>query len=245
MISKPKIAILTTPGTNCHEETAYAVEQAGGQAEILLIRYLLEGVQKIVDYQSLIIPGGFSWGDHIAAGRVAGVHLIARLREQIQILLDRNAPIAGICNGFQILSETGLLPNRELGVRSLALLQNLSARFESRKVRLKFPQSGCIWTQGLADRTLVMPIPVAHAEGRLSRSDGIIPACYYIDEQEEATGDYPGNPNGSPEGIAGITDETGLIFGLMPHPERAVEEWHCSTDGRLIFSSLISFLNQS
>lgn len=242
---RPLVAILAAPGTNCHEETAYAVDQAGGQSQIVLVTNLMEGSDELTNYASVIIPGGFSWGDHLAAGRIEGIHLVSCLKDQMKALLARKKPILGICNGFQVLAETGLLPHGTLGKRGLALLQNRSAVFESRIVRLVFKESDCIWTRGLAGQTFAFPIPVAHAEGRLSTREGVRPVCYYVDQSETATEEYAENPNGSPGGIAGITDESGLIFGLMPHPERAVEEWHCSTAGRQIFNNLISFLSES
>lgn len=246
-LSKPRIAVLLFPGTNCHEETAYAFQhatgQAGGDATIVLINELCDGTKRLSDFDASILAGGFSYGDHVAAGRIASIFLTSKLGDDVrQLLIDRK-PILGICNGFQILTETGLLPSGTLGQRHVALLQNNSAVFEHRPVQLLFQNTECIFTRNLAGRTLMFPS--AHAEGRISSSHGLNVACRYVDENGRPTEAYPANPNGSPMGIAGITDPTGLIFGLMPHPERAIEDWHASQDGRLIFHNLISYLNQS
>lgn len=236
--SKPRIGIGYAPGINCHEETAYAVELAGGIAEIVLVHDLLAGQVDLAGYQGFIIPGGFSWGDHIAAGRVYAVHLMARLGEQFREFASQR-PVLGICNGYQVLMEMGLLPAGELGERSGALAQNRSARFESRWVRLRAAGNDTFWTEGLVGRTLCLP--VAHAEGRMVIRSGTIvrPAFVYVDESDRPTEAYPANPAGSPDGVAGTVDYSGLVLGMMPHPERAVLEVHGSTDGLALFRNLV------
>jgi phosphoribosylformylglycinamidine synthase len=248
--SRPTVAVLYAPGINCHEETAFAVEYAGLQAKIVNFHNVLTGDENLVKYQAVVVPGGFSWGDHLGAGRIFGVHLIARTADQLSQLVEDGKPILGICNGFQVLVETGLLPNRTIGNRKVALLQNQSAVFESRWVDLLVMNSHSIWTKGLEGRVLRMP--VAHGEGRLYwhcgdnlfknfEKVGIHPVvCYAKDGRP--TEEYPANPNGTVGGIAGICDSTGLIFGLMPHPERAVLPWHGSTDGMLLFKNLAEYL---
>jgi phosphoribosylformylglycinamidine synthase len=234
---KPTVAVLYAPGINCHEETAFALEMVGLDAKIININDLLSGEDKITNYQAMVVPGGFSWGDHLGAGRVFGVHLVARLAEQLETLVAQGKPVLGICNGFQVLVETGLLPDKTVGKRGAALLQNNSAVFESRPVDLLVTDGGSIWTAGLAGRTLRMP--VAHGEGRLywENEDLIHPVVCYA-KDGAPTEEYPANPNGTPGGIAGIRDSSGLIFGLMPHPERAVLPWHGSEDGLEFFKNL-------
>jgi phosphoribosylformylglycinamidine synthase len=238
---KPIVAVLYAPGINCHEETAFALDMVGIDGQVVNLQDVLTGDKDITMYQAVVIPGGFSWGDHLGAGRIFGVHLVARLAEQLEMLAAQEKPMLGICNGFQVLIETGLLPDRTVGKRGAALLQNDSAVFESRWVELTVTDGGCIWTRGLAGLTLRMP--VAHGEGRLfwERDEIIRPVlCYSVNGLP--TSEYPANPNGSPGAIAGIRDRSGLIFGLMPHPERAVLDWHGSTDGLAIFKNLARFL---
>ena len=151
----------------------------------------------------------------------------------------------GICNGFQVLTETGLLPKNEIGTPTVALRQNYSARFEHRLVRLKFRDTKSFWTEGLKNKVLLMP--VAHAEGRFYIPSVVnIPfttACEYTALNEGDVVCYPWNPNASLWNIAGITDPSGLVYGMMPHPERAIEKWHPSQDGLLLFKNLIRHLS--
>lgn len=241
-IRNPKcIGVLYAPGINCHQETAFAVEYAGGRSAIVALHDLLEGNAHLSDYAGLIIPGGFSYGDHLAAGRVLAVHLIARLSEELRAFVAAGRPVLGICNGDQVLMETGLLPNGTVAERAGALTQNRSARFESRWVRLRVQPTGSFWTRGLEGSLL--RVPVAHGEGRLVRSPNAVvtPAFLYVDDDGAATEAYPNNPAGSPGGIAGVVDPSGLVLGLMPHPERALLPAHGSEDGLALFRNLVRY----
>ena len=235
---KPRIGVLYAPGTNCHEETAFAVELAGGEGVVLPLHDLLRGNARLADYQGLIFPGGFSYGDHVAAGRVFAVQLIARLRDQLAEFAAR-CPVLGICNGYQVLMETGLLPAGVLGERKGALAQNRSARYESRWARLLVVPSGSFWTEGLAGE--VLRLPVAHGEGRMVVRPGVAvrPALLYVDERGQPTEEYSANPAGSPGGVAGIVGESGLVLGMMPHPERASIAVQGSTDGLALFRNMV------
>ena len=240
---KPKIGVMYAPGTNCHEETAFAIEMEGGEAVSVLLGDLLAGRASLAGLQGLVFPGGFSFGDHIAAGRVYAVQLIARLGDDLRRFLQSRRPILGICNGDQILMETGLLPGDSVGERLGALTQNRSARFEGRWVTLA-AAGGSFWCDGLSDRCL--RLPSAHGEGRLMLAEGasVRPAFYYVDGRGGACEFYPDNPSGSPAGIAGITDDSGLVLGLMPHPERAILRAHGSEDGRGIFANMVRYCAQ-
>ncbi|MCL6520643.1 MAG: phosphoribosylformylglycinamidine synthase I [Armatimonadetes bacterium] len=237
------VTVLYGPGINCHEETAFAIEKAGLNAKIVNFQDILTGEERLTSYQAIVIPGGFSWGDHLGSGRIFGLHLVACVADQLRELVETGKPILGICNGFQILVETGLLPAGTVGERQAALLQNKSARFESRWVELIVTDDKSIWTKGLHGRILRMP--VAHGEGRLYwENDDIIHPVVCYSKNNQPTEEYPYCPSGSPKGIAGIRDSTGLIFGLMPHPERATLPWHGSSDGIEIFKNLAQHLKR-
>src|SRR3989475_9517898 len=134
-MSQPVTAILYAPGTNCHEETAAAIELAGGKSALVLLRDLLDGRTSLSKYQAAVIPGGFSYGDHLGAGRIFATVLVAQLQDQLTDFLAAQKPLLGVCNGFQVLAESGILPGRTPGKRSMALLENQSARFEDGKIR--------------------------------------------------------------------------------------------------------------
>lgn len=240
-------AVLYSPGTNCHEETAAAIELAGGKTQLVLLKDLIENQKRLDDYQAAVVPGGFSYGDHLGAGRIFATMLVARLRDQLVRFLDARKPLLGICNGFQVLTEAGILPGRTPGQRAMALLENQSARFEDRKVRMIVSNEACVWTEGLAGHVLNMPS--AHGEGRpfgagAGKSLSTRAVFHYGDESGKPSMDYPDNPNGSPGAVAGITDESGLVLGLMPHPERASLPAHYSQDGLRIFENLVRCLKQ-
>jgi len=238
-------AVLYSPGTNCHEETAAAIELAGGKSEFVLLRDLLDGQARLDQYQAAVIPGGFSYGDHLGAGRIFATLLVAQLREQLVEFLAARKPLLGVCNGFQVLTEAGILPQRTPGERELALVANLSARFEDRKVRLLVSGEKCMWTESLAGQ--ILEFPSAHGEGRpLAHTTHGLSSLHVVFRYGDANGNptehYPENPNGAPEAIAGVTDDTGLVLGLMPHPERASLATHSSQDGFRLFQNLVRYL---
>lgn len=241
----PPVAILYAPGTNCHEETAAALEQAGLASELVLLRDLLDGEARLHQYRAAVVPGGFSYGDHLGAGRVFATVFVSQLRDQLTAFVEAGKPLLGVCNGFQVLTEAGLLPGRTPGDRAVALVENESARFEDRTVRLAVSEESSPWTEGLSGEVLEMPS--AHAEGRplwhgKALGAGARVVFRYCDSGGDPTAEYPQNPSGAPEAVAGITDSTGTVLGLMPHPERASLTAHSSQDGLKLFRNLARWL---
>jgi len=244
-MSQATTAILYAPGINCHEETAAAIELAGGRTELVLLRDLADGRTRLDRYQAVVIPGGFAYGDHLGAGRIFATMLVARLCDQFVDFLAAQKPLLGVCNGFQVLAEAGILTGRTPGKRSMALLENQSAKFEDRKIRLVVTAEKSPWTEGLTGQVLEMP--TAHGEGRplfchAGSDDPTKVVLRYADSSGHPTLRHPENPNGSPDAVAGITDATGLVLGLMPHPERASLPAHYSQDGLKLFRNLIKML---
>ena len=222
-----KVCILRTAGTNCDVETAFAFERAGAAAEFVHINRLLRGGASLADYRILAIPGGFTYGDDIAAGKILANELRYGLGDKLREFIDRGGAILGICNGFQVLARTGLLPG-PFSTRTrqkVTLTFNDSAKFEDRWVYLEVPENRSIFTDGIS----AIYLPVAHAEGKFVADDSVVEEITgnqqvvfrYVDSRGNAAG-YPWNPNGSVAGIAGICDDTGRVLGLMPHPERHV-----------------------
>ncbi len=223
-MSKVRTLILRAPGTNCDAETVFAFEQAGALVSLIHVNQLIRREERLADYQILVIPGGFTYGDDIAAGKVLANELRIKLGEDILRFIEDGKLILGICNGFQVLVKAGFLPEfSQDGSSRLTLATNDSGKFECRWVYLTVnKQSPCVFTKGI-DR---MYLPVAHGEGKVVvlpdvLSDSNI-ALSYTDEQGNTGAGYPYNPNGSAGNIAGICDSSGHILGLMPHPERHV-----------------------
>lgn len=226
-----KVCVLRTAGTNCDQETAYAFTIAGGEAELVHINSLITGCRSLHEFHILAIPGGFSYGDDVAAGKIMANELRFRLLDDLKKFVASGKPIIGICNGFQILVKAGLLPGNAQLRQEASLIINDSGTFEDRWVYLKTchtKKQKCIWVNNLPE---IICLPVAHGEGkfivrdmpvleRLKENGQVV--FQYCDQQGAAAG-YPVNPNGSQEHIAGICDEKGLILGLMPHPERHIE----------------------
>lgn len=260
-MKKIKVIILRTAGTNCDKETAFAFESAGASAELVHINKLSSGVKSLDDYQILAIPGGFTYGDDIASGKILANELKFAIEKDLERFINAGKLVIGICNGFQVLVKAGLLPNLTGDFRTIeaTLTLNDSNKFEDRWIFLKKPATRCIWTKGMNG---LIAMPVAHGEGkfipkdkdvlRRLEKDGLI-ALEYTDERGKRAG-YPCNPNGAVRNIAGICDPTGRIFGLMPHPERHLSayqhpEWTRAElskqggegDGLIIFKNGVNF----
>lgn len=217
-MTKPKVLIPVALGTNRDGDLARAFELAGAEADRVPLTALRSGERRLADYQLLAIPGGFSYGDALGAGRLFGQDLAGWFGDQLREAAEGGMPMFGVCNGFQALVRAGLLPG---GDQAGVLTGNDSERFECRWVELE-PTEASVWT---ADLPEPIRCPVAHGEGRYvaedldAISDQI--AFRYLGTESGAAG-YPANPNGSLGDVAGVTDPTGRIIGLMPHPENHV-----------------------
>ena len=229
---KPKTLILRTAGTNCDGETAHAFRLAGAEAEIVHINRLLQNPALIDTYQILAVPGGFSYGDDIAAGRILANQIVQHLGDALHRFVESGRPVIGVCNGFQVLVKTNLLPGPVAGRsgQTSTLAHNDCGRFIDRWVSLARRPSKCIWTANLPQ---TMELPIAHGEGKFIPADdsvrralwdgGQVALTYARPDGSPAGGAAPFNPNGSVDDIAGVCDPSGLVLGLMPHPERYVD----------------------
>ncbi|MEE9296766.1 MAG: phosphoribosylformylglycinamidine synthase I [Phycisphaerae bacterium] len=229
-MSDVSVLILRAPGTNCELETAHAWEQVGARTRSVHINVLLGQPSLLSEVQILTIPGGFSYGDDVSAGKIMASAIDTFLSGALVDFVAAGKLILGICNGFQVLVKTGLLPGGTFGKASVTLAFNTSGRYETRWVHLKPVSGRCRFVDGEG----LLFLPVAHAEGRVVACDEQIVerlnqrghvAFRYTDEQGRP-GPYPVNPNGSVDSIAGLTDQTGQVLGLMPHPERHVHFTH-------------------
>jgi len=223
-MSKVRTLILRAPGTNCDAETVFAFQQAGAMVSLVHVNRLIGGEEKLSDYQILVIPGGFTYGDDISGGKVLANEIKLKLGEDISRFIEDGKLILGICNGLQVLAKAGILPKTsEGGSPLLTLSANDSGKFECRWVHLSVnKESPCIFTEGVDS----LYLPVAHGEGKVVVEPEVLPqlniVLYYTDEHGNNKAGYPYNPNGSIANIAGICDTSGRIFALMPHPERHV-----------------------
>lgn len=222
---KPKALVLTGYGINCDYETQHAFNLVGADAKRVHINDIIDKIENLEDYQIIAFPGGFSFGDDISSGKVLANKLKFNIFDDLQKFMGDGKVIIGICNGFQSMVKLGILPAFERNYKKqvTTLTFNDSGRFEDRWVYLKInPKSRCIFTKNID----MLYLPVRHGEGKfvakeiflqkLNKNNQV--ALWYVDEKGDLS-DYPWNPNGSLENIAGICDGTGRIFGLMPHPE--------------------------
>ena len=239
-----RVAVLFGLGINCDRETAAVFDMVGGKSERLHVNNLVQGNRSLEEFDILAVPGGFSFGDHLGSGRLLGNRLRFALRDQLQKFVSSGKPIIGICNGFQALVKTGLLPGPENAslepdlIQRASLTLNNTGRYEDRWVTLEFDsQSPCIWTKGIQR----IECPVRHGEGRfvmptdaeLDRlsANHQLTVRYADPSTEPGTNPsddllpFPLSPNGSMRNIAGVCDPTGLVFGLMPHPEAFYTMW--------------------
>jgi len=226
-----KAAVITFPGSNCDYDLYKAIQQVGGEASFVWHRE-----RGLESYDAVLLPGGFSYGDYLRAGAIARM---SPIMEDVVNFANNGGAVLGICNGFQILCEAGLLPG--------ALVRNASLAFQSKDVRLRVERTDTLFTAGYTvGQTL--RVPIAHGEGNYEADQSTLEQLEtesrivfrYVDQAGESTEDA--NPNGSWHNIAGITNATGNVLGMMPHPERAMEQLLGSVDGVALFTSLGSNL---
>lgn len=232
-MAERRVLILRAAGTNCDQETAAAFELHGATAEVVHVNRLLEKPELLKQCGLVAIPGGFSYGDDISAGRVLATELGHVLGDHFRAFIARGGLMLGICNGFQVLVKTGLLtlPDGHGGLIPITLHWNDTHRYEARWVHLSIDPALCVMAP--KDRQRI-ELPVAHGEGKLLGGDekflaqalGTHQAVFRYCNADGSEPVWPANPNGSTGHIAGLCDSTGQVLGLMPHPERALLPWH-------------------
>jgi phosphoribosylformylglycinamidine synthase len=251
-MSNIRVLVLRAAGVNCETETAFAWESAGALPDVQHINVLRAEPRRLLDYQILTVPGGFSYGDDIAAGKILANQMMLFLGDALREFCDRDRLVLGICNGFQVLCKAGLLPGPGR-LPPVTVTENLSRKYEDRWVHLDAGPTRCRFLEPGRRYHL----PVAHGEGRVAvrepadidtlKSSGCA-ALRYASADGEAV-EYPANPNGSMGDVAGLCDPTGRIFGLMPHPERFIHitqhpEWTgggvTEADGLRLFKTAVA-----
>ena len=251
-----RVLILRAAGINCDQETAHAWQLAGAEPELVHVNRLIEKPDLLDEYQAMTIPGGFSYGDNIAAGKILGTQIRHYLAERILAFVASGRLVLGICNGLQVLVKAGLLPGWDGMDQPVTVTYNDSAKYEDRWVHLAVTTDHCVFLPPGE----MLYLPVAHAEGKIVAAnhgvlarirDENLAAVRYVDVYGNP-GWYPINPNGSEDHIAGLTDPTGRILGLMPHAERFVHPTHHphwtrlpeppTADGRVLFDRAVAHL---
>lgn len=235
---QPHALILRAPGTNSDQETAYAFDVAGAATELMHVNRVLEQPSLLESFQIICVPGGFSYGDDIAAGRIFGNQLQIHLADALAEFHHAGKLVLGICNGFQVLLKTNLLAKPDEAGPTATLTLNDSGHYEARWVNLGVEPGNCVFLRGIE----AMELPVAHAEGKfLTRDDQTLAALEQRGQlvlryrspngsREVSTEvPYPANPNGAMGNVAGMTDDSGRVLGLMPHPERFIDATHHPT----------------
>lgn len=247
----PSFLVLTGDGINCERETARALDLAGAAARIMHINDVLDDPAGLSAFDGFAIPGGFSFGDELGSGQIMALKIRYRLGDAFFSLVEKKKPIIGICNGFQVLVKLGLLPFPREQERVLALAANDHGRFINRWAGLQVDRdSVCLWTKGLSSAYLELPI--RHGEGRIVFRPGEEEHLYgMLVRQKQIPLTYAEDVNGSYGKIAGLTDPSGVVLGMMPHPEAFVSKATFRAaqrdtfgrgDGLLIFENIVRLL---
>lgn len=267
-MAQPKVILLTGYGINCEEETAYAFTACGAASEIIHVNDLIAAPERLAEAQIFVVPGGFSYGDDTGSGNALANKIRHSLWDELMNFVSADKLVLGICNGFQVLVNLGLLPGGDdgsFGARRGALIANRTARYECRWVHLAAAGQS-VFLRGIES----LYLPVAHGEGRFYaalevlaelRLNGQVALRYVDAKGQPAAGRFPLNPNGSLDDIAGISARNGRIFGLMPHPERAFRmaqrpdwpeytaarpdaDWRAPGPGRALFANAVSYFTK-
>ncbi|MGC8608496.1 MAG: phosphoribosylformylglycinamidine synthase subunit PurQ [Thermoplasmata archaeon] len=254
-IENPHVGILLMEGTNNEYEVFLSVKRSGGFPEYVHVNEITSGKKNISDYDALIVPGGFSAGDYVRAGVIFAARLNKAAGRDIKDFIDNGKPLIGICNGFQVINEMGLLLDRG----NVSLTYNESNRFECRYIYMKMTSNNVIFRDAFSEKPPVQ-VPVAHAEGRIVLKDSSVLKKLYENDQvlfkysneNDVTMEYPWNPNGSVDSIASITNEYGNVIGLMPHPERVYYPYqetgkgrmYEAAPGKLFYDSIIRYASE-
>ncbi|MCK5915654.1 MAG: phosphoribosylformylglycinamidine synthase I [Deltaproteobacteria bacterium] len=265
---QPEVLLLTGYGINCGEETAYAFQACGAKTEIIHVNDLIATPKKLNDYQIFVVPGGFSYGDDTGSGNALANKMRHTLWSELMEFVAADRLVLGICNGFQVLVNLGLLPGgaeNVFGERRAALIANRTARYECRWVNLAAASSEAVFLRGVKS----LYLPVAHGEGRFFatpetlaelKASRQIALRYVNSENQPAAGVFPANPNGSLDDIAALCAAEGRILGLMPHPERAFRmnhlpswpeysalnpdaDWQAEGPGKIIFANAVDYFS--
>ena len=248
------VCVLKAGGTNCDQETADAFKRAGSEPKVTLINELIKRGDNLRNYKILVLPGGFADGDYGGgAGRIVALNLRTFMKDQLLEFREKGGLIIGICNGFQALTESGLLPSGELGKRQVVLDVNDVGHFDNRwdDIRVE-KENRCVWLGDMAKEKETVVFQTAHREGKFFAEPDVLDEIEqqklvvfrYCDAQGIPTQQFPKNPNGSLNAIAGITDLSGKILGLMPHPERGELTEHGLKPHDVIFERAVSYASQ-
>jgi len=248
------VCVLKAKGTNCDQETAYAFKRAGSEPKVTLINELIKKEVNLRNYKILVLPGGFADGDYGGgAGRILALNLRTNLKDQLLEFREKGGLIIGICNGFQALTESGLLPSGELGKRQVVLDVNDVGHLDNRWVNLGVEKGNrCVFLGDMGKEKEIVVFQTAHREGRFFAEPDVLDRIEqeklvvfrYCDAQGIPTQEFPKSPNGSLNAIAGITDLSGKTLGLMPHPERGEMTEHGLKPHGVIFERMVSYASQ-
>ncbi|MFA5842894.1 MAG: phosphoribosylformylglycinamidine synthase I [Candidatus Gracilibacteria bacterium] len=225
--SQPSVLVLAGYGINCEEETKFISEKVGAKASVVHINDLIANPKQMEAHQIMVFPGGFSYGDDVGSGIAYANKVKNNIWDDVVKFVKEDKLVLGICNGCQIMANLGLVPgfNGEYGKREIALCWNASARYECRWVDMKTVSQKCVWMKGIER----LHCPISHGEGRFYMEKEVLEALkagdqivtqYVKPDGSPAKGEFPYNPNGAMEDIAGVCDPTGRVLALMPHPER-------------------------
>lgn len=216
-----KVMVVAGEGINCETETSNAFRKAGAEVEIVFIQEWMKNPKLILNYQILAFPGGFSYGDELHSGQILALDLKYSVANELKEFISKKGLVLGICNGFQILMKLGVFENQSVE-RTMTLFHNDSFKFLDQWVKCAVPESKCVWTKGIKELSL----SVRHGEGRIVlKGDEDFQKSLYqnLISANQVALTYQNDINGSYARIAGLTDPTGQIFGLMPHPEAALD----------------------